>query len=223
MSQAQYSYAPAPRETNGLGIAGFVCSLVGLLATGGLLCPVGLILSLIAIGRRPRGFAVAGLILGLVGSCGWIIAFFVFGAVLLAMMATALGLAVAVALTEPEKMEITGDMANMAVAIALYEEENKYLPADLETLGLRPTVLRDPWGTPYQYHLTNEDPGFDLVSAGADLQFGTLDDVRLTTLGETWEAGGFNVNVTEDDAGRVKISIGDRTITAGGDDDGQRA
>jgi molecular chaperone DnaK len=62
---------PAPPPTNGLGIAGFVCSLVGLCA-GGLLSPVGLILSLVALGREPRGFAIAGVILGALGSCGFL-------------------------------------------------------------------------------------------------------------------------------------------------------
>ena len=58
---SQYAFQPAVphRETNGLGVAGFVVSLAGLLLTGGLLSPVGVVISLIALGRRPRGFAVA--------------------------------------------------------------------------------------------------------------------------------------------------------------------
>ena len=59
----------APQPANTLGLAGFITSVVGILF-GGLLCPVGLILSLVALGRPPRGFAVAGAVIGLLGSCG---------------------------------------------------------------------------------------------------------------------------------------------------------
>lgn len=54
-------------ESNTLGLAGFIVSLVGWV-TCGVLCPVGALLSLIALGKRPRGFAVAGLIVGILGS-----------------------------------------------------------------------------------------------------------------------------------------------------------
>jgi len=41
--------------------------LIGLVFTCGLLCPLGLVLSLLALSHRPRGFAVAGTLVGLVG------------------------------------------------------------------------------------------------------------------------------------------------------------
>src|SRR5688572_25362426 len=52
---------------NGLGIAGFITSLVGWISCG-VLSPIGLILSLIALGKQPRGFAIAGAIIGALGS-----------------------------------------------------------------------------------------------------------------------------------------------------------
>ena len=55
------------QPSNGLGTAGFICSLIGFL-TCGTLSPLGLLFSLIAVFKRPRGFAIAGLILGLLGS-----------------------------------------------------------------------------------------------------------------------------------------------------------
>ena len=66
---SQFTYEPLPAEqSNGLAIAGFVCSLLGLF-TGFLLSPIGLILSLVALGRPGgRGFAVAGVVIGLLGS-----------------------------------------------------------------------------------------------------------------------------------------------------------
>ncbi len=60
---------PRPRS-NGLGVAGFVTSLVGLL-TCGVLSPFGLMLSVPALVRGPRGFAMAGTVLGLIGTL-WI-------------------------------------------------------------------------------------------------------------------------------------------------------
>ena len=70
--------APAPQSvsqhvtihaapSNGLGVAGFIVSLVGFL-TCGLACPIGLLLSLPALAKRPRGFAIAGSVLGFLGT-----------------------------------------------------------------------------------------------------------------------------------------------------------
>lgn len=52
------------QPSNGLGMAGFICSLVGLF-TCGVLFPIGLILSLIGVFFQPRGFAIAGLCISL--------------------------------------------------------------------------------------------------------------------------------------------------------------
>jgi len=58
-----------PNE-NGLGLASFIVSILGLISVG-ILSPVGAVMGLIAIRREPRGFAIAGLVIGLVGSI-WI-------------------------------------------------------------------------------------------------------------------------------------------------------
>lgn len=207
--------------TNGLGIVGFVLAMVGLLGTGGLLCPVGLIISLIAVGRQPRGFAVAGIVVGLIGSCGGIIVLLAFGASILALAGL---VGMAVVLSEPEKVEVTTDMANMAFAIKAYEDREGYLPASLDVLELRPTLLTDPWGNAYRYLLTGDDgPGFELVSAGADGSFGGLDDVKLSELGRAWETGGLQVETTREGGGtRVRIDLSGRSVTATGDDTGGR-
>ena len=59
-----------PPEQNGLGIAAFVVSLVGLISAG-ILSPVAAIMGAIALRREPKGFAIAGLIIGVFGSL-WI-------------------------------------------------------------------------------------------------------------------------------------------------------
>jgi hypothetical protein len=53
-------------ETNSLGIAGFIVSIVGVL-TCGLLSIFGVMLSAIGMAKAPRGFAIAGLLIGFVG------------------------------------------------------------------------------------------------------------------------------------------------------------
>src|SRR5437773_6109506 len=61
----QFIVAPPP--TNGLGVAGFVTSLIGVV-TCGFLSPIGLLFSLVGLTRRPRGLAIAGTVLGALGS-----------------------------------------------------------------------------------------------------------------------------------------------------------
>ena len=56
---------PPPQE-NGLGIAGFIVSVIGII-TCGTLSIVGVIISAIGLGKDPKGMAIAGLIIGLIG------------------------------------------------------------------------------------------------------------------------------------------------------------
>ena len=63
------------QKKNGLGVAGFVVALVGTVLSwipfvnvfGVILCAVGLILSVIAVFKQPRGLAIAGIILAILG------------------------------------------------------------------------------------------------------------------------------------------------------------
>ncbi len=68
-SQPYYNQ-PQPSRSNGLGITGFVLSLLALLLgwvplLGWIIWLLGLIFSLIGIFRKPRGLAIAGLLLSL--------------------------------------------------------------------------------------------------------------------------------------------------------------
>jgi hypothetical protein len=208
-------YVIMPQPTNTLGIAGFICSLVGLIMTGGLLCPIGLLLSLIALGRQPRGFAIAGVVLGLVGSCGAIIIGLLF-ITALAGAAAAVGIA---AMPIAQQATLSSDMINTAAAIQTYEQQNRYLPAELGVLGLDDATLRDPWGNAYQYHLLEEPPGFDLVSYGPDGLPGGDDEVRFSEIGDTWAPFGV-IATGGSDGGKVTIRYSGGLITAVGDDDG---
>jgi hypothetical protein len=61
-----YILDPPKPPTNGLGIAGFTLSILGLF-TFGLLSPIGLILSFFGLFKKPRGFAAAGFAMSLLG------------------------------------------------------------------------------------------------------------------------------------------------------------
>ena len=68
-SQPYYNQ-PQPSRSNGLGITGFVLSVLALLlgwvpVIGWIIWLLGLIFSLIGIFRKPRGLAIAGLLLSL--------------------------------------------------------------------------------------------------------------------------------------------------------------
>ena len=67
MSQAHPGFQPKqPPQENGFGLAGFIVSIAGLFLCG-IPSLIGMILSLIGLRKEPKGFAVAGTIIGLVG------------------------------------------------------------------------------------------------------------------------------------------------------------
>jgi hypothetical protein len=61
-----HHYHQSP-PTNAFGLVGFILSLAGFVF-GGLLCPLGLIFSVIGMKREPKGFAIAGLVIGIIGT-----------------------------------------------------------------------------------------------------------------------------------------------------------
>jgi hypothetical protein len=91
MSQQNVVYVRS-EASNGMGLAGFIISLVGLMSCG-LVSPIGLVLSWIGLSKEPKGLAIAGLVLGLLGSL-WIVvalAFGLFGGLLAVAGLSALG------------------------------------------------------------------------------------------------------------------------------------
>jgi hypothetical protein len=150
------------RQSNGLGIAGFVVSLIAFL-TCGLLSPVGMLLSFMALFKRPRGFAVAGFVLGTLGTL------FMAGALL--AMVTAFG-----GVEGARKM--IGNVVALLQAdqkIKEYEKQNHALPDD-ETGQALVQGFADGNGMPVRYHLVKPDK-YELRSAGPDQEFDTPDDL----------------------------------------------
>ncbi|MHC5022347.1 MAG: type II secretion system protein GspG [Planctomycetota bacterium] len=220
---SQYTYQPAApaAQSNGLGIAGFVCSLVGLLFTGGLLSPIGLILSLVALGRQPRGFAVAGLVLGLLGMCGWGLAWLVAGAAILAALGMAVAAVALAAIAEPQKAEVTADMVIMAATIEAERDRTGTVPLDLDGIGLEGNMLIDPWGNPYRLVVDADGRDFDILSDGQDGQANTPDDISFHNLDALWESpGAVQITTRGEGDGEVRVKVGSRTLTVIGDDDG---
>ncbi len=171
------SHTPQPTvivqrtESNGLGLAGFICSLIGLISCGGLF-PVGLIglvLSFFAMFKRPRGFAIAGFIIGLVANA-WIIVVVVFigFGVLMAGVAAALGM---------EQIEAQAEMSIIAQRVEQHQRDNGNLPSTLAILGLETNTLDDPWGRTYRYAPTIDGTGFTLSTDGPDGTENTADDI----------------------------------------------
>jgi hypothetical protein len=170
MSQvsSQDSAAPPPRSGgNGLGVAGFIVSLVGTLACG-TLAPLGLLLSLVAVFKRPRGFALAGIIIGLLGSA--LLAAAGFGIVM-----GALGLKGAAEVAGREAMFVGSEEA-----IVQYYQQQGRLPDDAQAEALLPQV--DPGGSQWvasfkpRYERLNETE-FRIALPGPDGQHGTADDI----------------------------------------------
>lgn len=169
------------RPVNGLGIAGFVVSLVGLCGTIGLLCPVGLVLSLVALGKPPRGMAIAGAIIGALGSCGAILAIFIVPALLVAILAA--GAAVGVASIAGPDLEAKIEMLILSFNVEQHIETHQgAVPAALAevTHGLKESQFTDPWGSVYGYEVTQQGRAFRLYSLGPDKTAGTADDIPFT-------------------------------------------
>lgn len=156
-------------QSNGLGLAGFITSLVGLVLTGGVLCPIGLILSLIALARRPRGFAIAGTVIGFVGSCGSCLVV----ALVVPLMAGGAAALALVAAGGVPAIETVDHMLQVRTAIEKFERANHAAPQTLADLNLPKDMLEDGWGTPLEFTVSEQGGRacWTLRSAGPDRQF----------------------------------------------------
>jgi hypothetical protein len=156
---------------NTLGVGGFVVSVIGIL-TCGLLAPVGLLLSLLGLLKRPRGLAAAGTVMGLLGTfwLGLIGSLLVCG----------------VKRLEPLAERLTGEflqaqatltvVAQAAQDVDVYRNEQGDWPVEKigqELVGR----YQDAYGTALRYTRVGEM--VLILSAGADREFATPDDVAL--------------------------------------------
>lgn len=178
---------PASQEgSNSLGLAGFITSLVGAVLTAGFLCPIGLVLSLAALRRQPRGFAIAGVVIGLLGSCGGCLGLLI-GVPLLAGGALLLATLGFIAGGGVPAINTIDHMLQVRSAIEQYEREHGALPASLGDLKMPKDMLDDGWGTPLQFQTAQQGSvvTWTLQSAGPDRQ---LDASDLTFSGTSTTA-----------------------------------
>jgi hypothetical protein len=142
--------APPRPSGNGMGVAGFVISLVGLVPCG-LLCPLGLIFSLVGLGRQPKGLAIAGTVIGALGSL-MLVGMVTFG---WPFMKTGFRF-----------VSATQAIQNYADTHGEFPDEDE--AADILKEG-------DGWDRPFRYRLT--ETGYEIISAGPDGVFDTDDDL----------------------------------------------
>ncbi len=156
-------------QSNPLGIVGFVLSLLCITS------PLGLLISLIALFKNPKGFAIAGVILGMIGTAilgiaAWI--FMVFGTLIFSMI------------------HIGVDLEKMQIDIENYVSTNQELPASLDDIGWTGT---DPWDNEYVYTLDAETQVWSLRIIGPDGTAETDDDLLITsTMSESESAIAFS-------------------------------
>ncbi len=160
-------------QSNQLGLAGFIVSLVGFVACAGILCPIGLVMSAIALRREPKGFAMAGVIIGLVGSFGMIVFFLVLGGLGIVLAAVGIGAAI-------HGGEALLDATRIADAINTQMRAGAPAPMTLDDVaGLQDEWKIDKWGRPYRFTMSEDKKSFKIESAGADAKTGTIDDIKI--------------------------------------------
>lgn len=188
------------QPTNGLGIAGFVLSLIGILLTCGTLNVISLPLSLIALAWKPRGFAIAGTIISVIGVAflallGWgMVATIIWGK----GMADEIG----------KNMQTVTVISEAKNAIENYRAENNALPDGIE--GNKLVVeKKDGWGTELRYEQI--DGSYLIRSAGKDKQFNTADDVTSKNLGDMEVDTNLDIDIGEGMEGDGPVMIPDGT------------
>ena len=182
----QYVMVPMS-QSNGLGVAGFFIAAIGLFIPTGIIALLGLLVSLVALGKAPRGFAGMGVLVGLLGTVIWlaITGLAILGVLAVGVSALLAG-TVAFVLIQPEIIEVSADMFNVTIAAMEYEDDNGELPDGLDALALSASTMTDPWGNPYRYVIVEDDPGFDVISSGSDGIMGTHDDLALSRIPQVW-------------------------------------
>ncbi|GAA4421991.1 hypothetical protein [Bremerella cremea] len=156
-------------KANVLGAWGFGISLFGLIATFGLLCPLGLLLSFLGLFSRRRGMAIAGLIIGGVGT--------MIVAVGVGSIAMAASAAHYYSVEAPKIAKTQQVLDHACVVVESYRQENGQLPEGIE--GNKLVIeIEDAFGNAVRYE-PEDGNQFAIRSAGPDGDFDTSDDIRM--------------------------------------------
>ena len=150
------------RSGNPAGVLGLVLAILGPLA------PIGLIISLFALRREPRGAAIAGVIVGIIMT----LLMLVCGGVM--WWGVSLSLKI-----QPQQQEIVNDYLAIQSTIETYKANNNgALPPDLATRAIDPGLTTSPFGDTYDYRVNGENWSIGFV--GEDGVIDTADDVRMS-------------------------------------------
>jgi len=160
----------APQPTNGMGVAGFIISLCGLACAIGF--PIGLILSLIGLRREPKGFAIAGTIIGAIGTAGLLIVALIYGA-MLGGCALCAGVGAAIQIPIDNTHSTIMDAKQ---AIDEFQTLNGRLPTEEEAEELIGDMT-DGWDNKLRYEIDGEE--YDIRSAGPNGLFDDFDDIDI--------------------------------------------
>lgn len=161
--EQQYSTYGQPKRKNILGIVGFILSLTCLLS------PIGLLVSFIALFKRPRGFAIAGCLVGVLFSIPH--GYFAFSTIRIAMMSPA----------ELTAEATKAELAAIFVAAERAKDELGTLPDSADQLDLSESTATDYWGNPYRLE-TGSGDSLVVISMGPDGILGTDDDFDLSDM-----------------------------------------
>jgi hypothetical protein len=153
--------------SNNMGLAGFITSLLGVLSCG-VLSPIGLLLSLIGLTKQPRGFAIAGTILGLIGS--------VFLAV--AGVGIVVGLMGLGTVVKNAAEDLGAHQSAAQAYVQLQQQKQSGKALDTNAANVIVSAHKDPWGTPLRAEVS-ADGVITIIAAGRDKKFDTPDDVRF--------------------------------------------
>ena len=166
---AKSSSPPQPAPSNTIGLVGFIVSILSLFLTCGLLSPLGLLISFFGLFKAPRGMAIAGTLLGALGSV-WLATM---GFAMIATIMAAIGIGKAIV-----PMAETADAMNKArKVVEQYQTEKGKLPDGIEGNKLI-LDIKDGWKHSLQYEGDGGPSGkFVIRSAGPDGNFNTADDM----------------------------------------------
>lgn len=161
-------------SSNGFAVAGFILALSGLFCCGAVLCPIGVVFSLIGLRKQPRGLAIAGLVIGALGTIWGIVQLVVFGVAGIVSCGGIVCGGIAPHVVTGARIEM------LAREVRDFQRDNARLPASFDELPhVRKSELKDGWN--HLMHLMVEDDGtFTIVSDGPDGQSETGDDIRKT-------------------------------------------
>jgi len=165
---------PQRQGSNVLGIIGFVLSTLGLITCCipfvGFIGSIGLVLSLIALFRAPRGFAIAGTMIGIIATIFavlWLVLFSLMGAAIIA----------------------SGGFMDFGKALMIVYQVDEQrarggnYPADLTMLKeVPPEFRKDRNNIDFLYEVAPDGSTFTLKGAGPDATMGTTDDIEFTEL-----------------------------------------